>query len=283
MKYKNGRIYDGDWENGERHGEGTMKYASGGVFKGEWLNDKCHGQGRRKWANGNVYEGGWKSGVRHGTGTCKYADGDIYVGGWKDGSVHGNGTFKWADGDEYVGGWKDGMEHGQGKWTGSNGNVYEGEFAGGKQHGSSVLTKPSGVKYAQNWEHGKRLFSQRMVVLSDGPPSKIPWLEEHKSCQICLERFASDANGDEAARMRLPVLGACGHSCCYGCVLNQQASVACGTVPESINCFLCRDSGRGRGAFRPGEPTFNTMLIDLLARAFPAHDQRSTSTAKDAK
>lgn len=34
-----------------------MKYKSGRLYEGDWLNDLRHGRGYEKYANGNVYLG----------------------------------------------------------------------------------------------------------------------------------------------------------------------------------------------------------------------------------
>jgi hypothetical protein len=38
-------VYEGDWAEGARCGEGTMQYASGDVFQGCWVGDHKHGEG----------------------------------------------------------------------------------------------------------------------------------------------------------------------------------------------------------------------------------------------
>jgi hypothetical protein len=49
--------YEGAWEEGLQHGEGSCAYASG-----------------------DAYSGGWARGARSGKGTCAYANGDKYTG-----------------------------------------------------------------------------------------------------------------------------------------------------------------------------------------------------------
>jgi hypothetical protein len=58
MKYSNG-VYDGEWKDGVRHGQGKMKDQSG-EYDGEWLDGKRHGQGVMKYSNGDVYDGKWQ-------------------------------------------------------------------------------------------------------------------------------------------------------------------------------------------------------------------------------
>jgi len=64
---------------------GAKTYADGDVYEGEFKNDKRHGEGKYTFADGDVYEGNWKDGKRHGEGKMTYADGSVYEGNWKDG------------------------------------------------------------------------------------------------------------------------------------------------------------------------------------------------------
>lgn len=38
-----------------RHGKGVMKYASDRLYEGEWDNDQRHGKGYERYPNGNIY------------------------------------------------------------------------------------------------------------------------------------------------------------------------------------------------------------------------------------
>ena len=62
-----GNVYEGEWKDGQRHGQkGRMKYSSGEVYEGEWKDDQRHGQGKYTWKDGAIYEGEWKDGDTHG-------------------------------------------------------------------------------------------------------------------------------------------------------------------------------------------------------------------------
>ena len=36
LKYANGDVYEGDFDEGVEHGKGTLKYANGDVYEGDW-------------------------------------------------------------------------------------------------------------------------------------------------------------------------------------------------------------------------------------------------------
>jgi len=46
MKYTNGRLYEGEWENDQRHGRGYERYPNGNIYQGEFQYGKAHGKGR---------------------------------------------------------------------------------------------------------------------------------------------------------------------------------------------------------------------------------------------
>jgi hypothetical protein len=53
-----GNIYEGEVQNGLRHGKGT-EYKKDKFYKGEWDNNKKHGFGVEVSTNGSVYKGTW--------------------------------------------------------------------------------------------------------------------------------------------------------------------------------------------------------------------------------
>ena len=95
--------YEGEWEDGEMHGTGTLKISR--IFGGNMssyglvpfpFSWKLIDQGK--------YEGEWKNGKEHGKGIRFFRAGlmnnDIgkYEGEWKDGKYHGQGTLIYRDG-----------------------------------------------------------------------------------------------------------------------------------------------------------------------------------------
>ena len=54
--------YVGEWENGERHGQGILTLSDGWKYFGEWKDGKEHGQGTYTWTNGDKYVGEYKDG-----------------------------------------------------------------------------------------------------------------------------------------------------------------------------------------------------------------------------
>ena len=65
------------------------------LYEGEWKDDKKHGQGKVTYSDGAVYEGEWKDGERHGQGKVTYSGGKgkVYEGEWKHDKKHGQGKL----------------------------------------------------------------------------------------------------------------------------------------------------------------------------------------------
>ena len=55
IKLKNMSIYEGEWLQGKRHGQGILRWEDGSVYKGSWVNNCSHGQGKLTYSDGGVY------------------------------------------------------------------------------------------------------------------------------------------------------------------------------------------------------------------------------------
>jgi hypothetical protein len=105
-------VHDGEWQNGDRHGQGVYTWANGDTYDGEWQNGDRHGQGVCIYADGRKYDGEWKNGDRHGQGVCIYADDRKYDGEWQYGQRHGEGVLTYPNGSKYDGSWQHDKEYG---------------------------------------------------------------------------------------------------------------------------------------------------------------------------
>ena len=80
-----GTIYEGFFQDGERHGKGKIIMPDGFTYSGRWVSGEIDGQGKAVYPNGDVYEGSFKKGQRDGEGRMKYANGEEYSGAWSEG------------------------------------------------------------------------------------------------------------------------------------------------------------------------------------------------------
>ncbi len=78
VTYANGDVYEGAFENDQRHGQGTFTGTDGYTYVGQWQNGRIEGTGRVTYPDGSVYEGTFattsptapeRSSIRTGTPT----------------------------------------------------------------------------------------------------------------------------------------------------------------------------------------------------------------------
>lgn len=163
--YANGDIYDGpldeDGKRGTIDDEGKMTYADGRIYNGEWSDGEWFGKGTFTDKNGDCYYcedwNGYFSTDEDAEVTLtsdtgektvgKITDGvfissvreDIYDGEKNEyGQPHGVGQMKYADGSVYDGEWKFGAWYGSGIYTDKSGDTYFGTFIGTREAPSVV-------------------------------------------------------------------------------------------------------------------------------------------------
>ena len=81
--YRGGDLYEGQFVNDEREGEGRCAFAMGTVYTGQWHQGARHGEGREVTPANDRYEGQWERGRMHGSGKLEYGSGAVYVGTWQ--------------------------------------------------------------------------------------------------------------------------------------------------------------------------------------------------------
>ena len=90
-RWPSGEVYEGDWKDGKRNGNGTYTFADGGVFVGEYKDSKKNGKGTFTYADGAVFVGEYKDGKRNGKGTFTYPNGAVEVGFYEQDEDKGRG------------------------------------------------------------------------------------------------------------------------------------------------------------------------------------------------
>lgn len=133
--YLNGTVYEGQFKDRMRHGEGILTLADGTVYRGQFEDNAYHGKGtliyaaRKYYEKGAPfnkffqdssqtsspqpvelarYEGQFLKGCRHGAGTLTFADGGVYTGQFENDRIHGQGTYKCSKGFSHRGRWEKG-------------------------------------------------------------------------------------------------------------------------------------------------------------------------------
>merc|ERR1711933_75160 len=91
------------------HGQGVYNHKDGRVYRGQWLNGENAGEGEMRWPSGALYTGQFEKGKRHGKGTLIGQDGMKYIGQWVNGEQDGIGTAMGSDGTQKTYRWKRGQ------------------------------------------------------------------------------------------------------------------------------------------------------------------------------
>merc|ERR1712166_452913 len=174
IQKKNGDKYDGTWEDGKPHGDGTYTYVNGNRYTGEFSVGEPHGKGVAINSVGDTYTGFWVHSMRQGHGVEVYTSGHGYDGQWMANKRCGQGTMCYADGSKYVGEWLDNLMHGRGKHSTPGGTTYEGEFKSNREHGFGIQTAADGTTWEGPWKEGER-SGQGTVTLPNGTQYHSVW------------------------------------------------------------------------------------------------------------
>lgn len=86
---KNGEHHEAELECCDQNGSDIyiIDFQNGDKYEGDWKDGQKHGQGVYTWKNGDRYEGGWKNGKAHGKGVFTRADGTKNDGEFENGSL----------------------------------------------------------------------------------------------------------------------------------------------------------------------------------------------------
>jgi hypothetical protein len=165
FKTKNdNEIYNGDWKEDNKEGEGELIFKDGTRYMGGFQNDKFNGKGKMEWKNGIYYDGEFMNDYLHGKGYLRGNNGHIYNGYFENGYYHGEGEFKWINGmsvEIYKGNYSYGIKDGFGEFHFENGDIYRGGWKSGNPDGQGTY-ETNNRKYFGNWRAG--IFMQLFEV-----------------------------------------------------------------------------------------------------------------------
>jgi hypothetical protein len=83
----------------KRSGKGKYTSASGKVYEGEWCNGNKNGRGKLTGPSGKTYEGEWRNGNENGKGTVTWPDGRKFEGVFVNGDIKHGEPSKMTRGD----------------------------------------------------------------------------------------------------------------------------------------------------------------------------------------
>merc|ERR1711874_99025 len=103
-------MYEGEWNDDHRHGNGRCSWEDGRFYKGQFVNGKFEGEGHMEWKTPQgtvIFEGQYVDDLKQGTGKYIWPDGRIYDGEWAQGKRSGKATYISAGGKRREGIWRD--------------------------------------------------------------------------------------------------------------------------------------------------------------------------------
>lgn len=149
-------LYFGEFQDGRRHGTGTMFLDDGSVYAGDFQYGRMTGRGVARHTDGSTYRGEFVDGLQEGWGEYAGADGQKYIGEYKGGKPHGWGYRIYASGRRYYGEFRDGVREGQGTLVFEEGSTFVGEFREDLGNGPGTIHHVKGDKFVGEFRDGLR-------------------------------------------------------------------------------------------------------------------------------
>ena len=170
--------YDGDWQEGRKHGQGSFTVAGLYTYNGDFADDEMTGTGTKTWLSGAVYKGQFFQGEMHGRGIYKGVDGSHYDGEFRGNLRSGQGTLLSPGGDRFTGTWANNKLNGHAAYTSKSGVSYDGEWADGCYSGRGELRLANGDKYVGEFAKGRRCGRGRLLVVASGAVLDCNWVDD---------------------------------------------------------------------------------------------------------
>ena len=191
LRYEDGLLFDGEWEEGVFSGHGTITNEYGIHISGTFSDYLINGPGTIVISENEEYSGNWrhgwlwldeetmlhqsgqrKVGVFKGTelvsGIFYYADGSYEEGEFEDGYLHGEGEEYSTAGFTLTGTFYHGYFV-KGRLVRENGVVCEGEFWGASLNGEGSMQMPNdGEYFSGTWDDGILSIGDSLLVGDQG-------------------------------------------------------------------------------------------------------------------
>ncbi len=128
LKYKNGDIYEGDFEDGIKKGNGKMIFFKNKIeYIGDFTNEEINGKGKMKFDNSIYYKGDFINGKLEGKGLFSNINNEwSYNGEFKYVFISGYGKFIFTNDDFYEGNYIYNIKNREGNYVFKNGNSFNG-------------------------------------------------------------------------------------------------------------------------------------------------------------
>lgn len=145
---QDGNVYEGDFVNGEFHGQGKYYFVeTGKTYEGQFVNNQMSGKGKMTWPDQSRYEGDFKNGKAEGNGVEFLTNGDKYTGQFKNDLKHGAGIYyNTNDQTKRQGEWQNGKRV---AWLSQPQSTH----VGGGENGMASGKSPSRMYQGGRWKN----------------------------------------------------------------------------------------------------------------------------------
>ena len=167
--YANGDVYEGEFLEGKKHGQGHYTFTKQGKSEVDKLIEKMV-QAKPADEPQEAFTARCAKALQIGTAiveaALEYGFLACYHGDYIRGMRTGQGLMKNSDGTLYKGDFSGNARHGQGMFYFLNGDVYSGEWSEGKKHGFGTYRFATGGEYRGEWSKG--VFTDGQWIMQDG-------------------------------------------------------------------------------------------------------------------
>ena len=167
--YANADVYEGEYLEGKKHGQGHYTFTKQGKSEVDKLIEKMR-QSKAATESDEEFVARCAKALQVGTSiveaAIEYGSLPCYHGDYLRGMRTGQGLMKNSDGTVYKGDFSGNARHGQGMFYFLNGDVYSGEWADGKKHGFGTYRFAAGGEYRGEWSKG--VFTDGQWIMKDG-------------------------------------------------------------------------------------------------------------------
>jgi hypothetical protein len=153
ISYNSKDIYEGNFVNGEKTGNGKITFSDGTIYEGELENGEFKGNGKMTWKNGYEYDGEFNGRFLNGKGTLTCPNKDVYNGDFENSYFHGKGKYVFF----------------------KTGNEYDGDFQYGVRKGKGNYSVPNKYKYKGNWDNDLPCGIGRLMTWDESSVLKCTW------------------------------------------------------------------------------------------------------------
>ena len=180
---------------GKPSGNGVL-LQRGRIYQGSYLNGKKHGFGRLITPLGRIYEGFWKMGKKHGFGVFT-SESEEYCGDWSLNLYHGLGILTNSKGT-YDGEFIFGVCEGKAILYFPDNKQFQGDFKNGVPHGFGNLKFGSTMEYDQ-WKEGVQKTHEIVAT-----KHVMPIFEDNENQFVENKDGLSDVENEEESEVDIP-------------------------------------------------------------------------------